>query len=76
MLRRRTPIFNALSFTAAAALFLVSGLIGYTLSRHDRFVAGTAWSPSVIWWQIAVGVVLLVVAAFFWRRGLQRLART
>jgi len=73
MLGRRRPIFNALSLTAAAALFLVTGLIGYTLSKHDRFVDGTAWSPSVIWWQVAVGAVLLVLATWFWQRGLRQL---
>ncbi len=45
-LRRRSPIFNALSLTVVAALFLVTGLIGYTLDRHARFVAGTAWTAA------------------------------
>jgi hypothetical protein len=53
MLRRRRPLFNALSLTAAAALFLVTGLIGYTLDKHVRFVAGTAWTGGVIWSQVA-----------------------
>ena len=44
MLRRRRPLFNALSLSAAAALFLVTGVIGYTLDKHARFVAGTAWT--------------------------------
>jgi hypothetical protein len=73
-LRRRSPIFNALSLTAAAVLFVVTGLIGYTLSKHDRFVAGTPWSPTVIWWQVGVGVALLPVAAYFWISGLRSLA--
>jgi len=74
-LRRRSPIFNALSLTVVAALFLVTGLIGYTLDRHARFVSGTAWSPSVIWWQVAVGAACLAAAAWFWRRGLRELWR-
>ena len=66
-LRRRSPIFNALSLTAAAALFLVTGVIGYTLDRHARFVAGTrVVADGVIWWQVAVGAALLVPAAWFW----------
>jgi hypothetical protein len=76
MLRRRRPLFNALSLTAAAALFLVTGLIGYTLDKHVQFVAGTAWTGGVIWSQVAVGAALLVLAAFFWRSGLRRLTRT
>ena len=71
MLRRRRPLFNALSLTAAAVLFLTTGIMGYTLSRHDRFVAGTPWSESVIWWQVGVGVVLVPLAAYLWRRGLR-----
>jgi hypothetical protein len=49
--------------------------MGYTLSKHDRFVAGTPWSPSVLWWQVAVGVALLLPAAWFWRRGVRELWR-
>ena len=73
LLRRRSPIFNALSLAAAGALFLVTGLIGFTLDKHTRFVSGTTWSTSVIWWQVAVGATLLVAAAWCWRRGLRQL---
>jgi hypothetical protein len=73
-LRRRSPIFNALSLTAASVLFVVTGGIGYTLSKHDRFVAGTPWSATVIWWQVGVGIALLPLAAYFWRRGIRSLA--
>jgi membrane protein implicated in regulation of membrane protease activity len=54
----------------------VSGVAGYTLSRHGRFAAGTAWTGGAIWWQVAVGAALLVLAAWFWRSGRRRLART
>jgi hypothetical protein len=73
-LRRRSPIFNALSLTAASVLFVVTGGIGYTLSKHDRFVAGTPWSPTVIWWQVGVGIALLPLAVYFWRRGIRSLS--
>jgi membrane protein implicated in regulation of membrane protease activity len=74
-LRRRSPIFNALSLTTVGALFLVAGATGYSLDRHARFVAGTAWSPTAIWWQVAIGVALLAAAVWFWRRGLRQLRR-
>jgi succinate dehydrogenase hydrophobic anchor subunit len=74
-LRRRSPIFNALSLTAVAILFLVSGVAGYTLDRHARSVAGTAWSPSVIWWQVLLGTALVPTALYFWRVGLRDLRR-
>jgi hypothetical protein len=75
MLRRRRPLFNALSLTATALLFLTTGVVGYTLSKHDRFVAGTPWSPTVIGWQVAAGATLLALAAWFWRSGLRELRR-
>jgi hypothetical protein len=74
-LRRRSPIFNALSLTTVGVAFVVSGAAGYTLSRHDRFVAGTPWSPTVIWWQVAIGAALLAGAVWFWRAGLRELQR-
>jgi hypothetical protein len=74
-LRRRSPIFNALSLTAVAVLFLVSGVAGYTLDRHARFVAGTPWSPTVIWWQVALGAACAGAAAWFWHLGLRDLTR-
>jgi len=69
--RMWSPIWLALSATAAATLFVISGGVGYRLSRHERFIAGTAWSGSVIWWEVSVGIVLVPVAVFFWRRGLR-----
>jgi hypothetical protein len=70
-----TPLWMAFTTTALAALFLVAGTIGYTLSRRARFVDGTAWSDTVIWWQVGVGLALLPVAAYLWRKGLGSTAR-
>ena len=53
--RARSPLWMAFSMTAVSAVYLVSGLIGYTLDRHDRFVARTAWAGGVIWSEVAVG---------------------
>jgi hypothetical protein len=52
---------------------MATGFMGYTLSKHDRFVAGTAWTGSVIWWQVAAGVAFVPLAAYFWRRGVRSL---
>ena len=68
--RAYSPLWMAFSTTSAAIVLLVSGMIGYTLSRHDRFVAGTSWAGSIIWWQVGAGAALVPLAVFFWRKGL------
>ena len=65
----RRPVPLACSATAMALLFLVSGARGYTLSRHDAFVAGTRWADGPIWWQVVVGAVLLLASAWLWSRA-------
>jgi hypothetical protein len=69
--RAWSPLWMAFSATAAAVIFLVAGTIGYTLDRHDRFVAHTAWAGGVIWWEIGAGLGTALLAAYFWRKGLQ-----
>ena len=71
--RAWSPLWMAFSTTAAAVLFLVAGSIGYTLSKHDRFVDDTASAGGVIWWEIGVGLGTALLAAYFWRRGLQKI---
>jgi hypothetical protein len=65
------PLWWAFSATAASALFLVSGLIGYDLSRHSRFIHHTAWPPTMILWEVAVGLALGALAVYCWRSALQ-----
>ena len=36
-----------------------------------RFVAGTAWSDSIIWREVAVGIALIPLAVYFWRRAIR-----
>jgi len=66
-----SPLWMAFNCTAASGLFLLAGFSGYTLSRHDRFLAHTAWTGHVIWWQVTVGVVAALAASVFWRQGLR-----
>jgi hypothetical protein len=68
-------LWTAFGTTAAAVLYLVAGALGYILDRHDRFVAHSAWAGSVIWSEIGVGLLLALVAAFCWHRGLQKIRR-
>jgi hypothetical protein len=69
------PLWMAFSATAAAVLFLITGVIGYTLSRHERFVAHAPWAGHVIWSQVLIGLLAGLVAVYFWRKGLQRMRR-
>ncbi len=71
--RTWNPLWMAFSATVAAVVFLVAGTIGYTLDRHDRFVAHTAWTGGVIWWEIGVGLGAALLAVYLWRKGLQRI---
>jgi hypothetical protein len=68
-------LWSAFGTTAGSVLYLVAGTIGYTLDRHDRFVAHTAWAGHIIWSEIGVGFALALLAAFFWRKGLQQIRR-
>ena len=69
----RRPVPLACSTTALALLLLVAGGHGYTLSKHDAFVAGTRWTDGPIWWQVYVGVALLMLAVWLWRRAIRSL---
>jgi hypothetical protein len=69
--RMWTPLWMAFSTTALAALFIGAGAIGYTLSKRARFQAGTAWTREVIWLQVCVGLALVPLAVFLWRKGLR-----
>ena len=73
--RMHGAIWMAFSTTFAAALFLIAGSAGYILDRRGRFFAGTAWSETVIWWEVGVGIALLPLAVFFWRRGARDIDR-
>lgn len=73
--RMWNPLRIAFTATAAAVLYVAAGAIGYTLDRHDRFVAHTPWAGHVIWSEIAVGLAAALVAVYFWRKGVYELRR-
>jgi hypothetical protein len=72
--RMWSPLWMAFSTTAVAVLFMGAGTIGYALGQQTRFAEGTRWSENVIWWQVGVGLALVPLAAFLWRKGLRSLA--
>ena len=73
--RMWSPLWLAFTTTAVAVLFIVSGSLGYILSKRARFGAGTAWSDTVLWWEVGAGIVLVPLALYFWRRGLRDVDR-
>ena len=66
------PLHVAFTATAASILFLVAGTFGYTIKKNNwSFISGT-WSEGVVWWEIVYGLVAMIFAIYFWRKGLQR----
>src|SRR3954470_452301 len=63
------PLWMAFSATAAAVIFGIAGLSGYTLDRHDRFINHTSWVGHVIWPQVWIGLVAGAIAVYFMRRA-------
>jgi hypothetical protein len=71
--RQWSALWLAFSSTTGAVFFLTAGVLGYRLDRRARFFTSTAWSDTVIWWQIWIGVAMAVAALYFWRRALRGL---
>jgi hypothetical protein len=69
------PLWLAFSMTFAAALFVVAGAIGYRLDRRLQMTADSRWVESVIWWQVALGVVFATLAVIFWRMAIRETDR-
>lgn len=73
--RSRSPLWLGFTATAASAMFLIAGIIGFNLSKRSRFFTGTAWTEGVIWWQVVAGLVLVPVAIYLLRRGVRDIER-
>ena len=69
--RAWSPLWLAFSSTFAAALFLVSGSIGFRLNRQTTLLATSRWSDSVIWPEVGVGLVFAGLAVLFWCRAIR-----
>ena len=51
-------------------MFLITGLSGYSLS-HGFFEG--SWQDDVVWWEIRLGIVFAVIAAYTWRKAFRSL---
>ncbi len=56
-------------------LFFVAGLIGWDLKYSRGLFEGTKWTDAPIWWQVALGTALLLLAGFWARRVPTRATR-
>jgi len=56
-------------------LLFVTGLIGYDLKYSHGWFQGTKWTDAPIWWQVAFGTVLLLLAGYWARRVPRRVTR-
>ena len=67
--RKSSPEY-ARVFTALAAggYLLVTGIIGYDVRALRGLAQGGRWVEAPVWWQLALGSGLLVLAAFLIRR--------
>lgn len=69
--RAQSPLWFAFTTMAAAALFLISGSLGYTLQKGLPLFAAARWSDGVIWSQVGVGLAFVPVAVFCWRKAIR-----
>ena len=69
--RRQSPLWYAFTTTAVAAVFVISGSIGYKLQKGLPVFSDARWSDDVIWSQVGVGLAFVPVALFFWRRAIR-----
>lgn len=67
----QSPQALAFSTTLAAALFLITGSIGFGLQKGPAIFSDARWTGGVIWPQVNVGIAFLVAAVVCWRRALR-----
>jgi len=63
------------SFGFGGLLFFVAGLIGWDLNYSRGWFEATTWTDAPIWWQVALGTALLLLAGFWARRVPTRVTR-
>jgi protein-S-isoprenylcysteine O-methyltransferase Ste14 len=72
---RQSPQAIAFTTTFAAALFLITGSIGFGLQKGPALLSPARWSNSVIWPQVILGVAFLIAAVICWRRAIRDVDR-
>lgn len=68
------PLWMAFTITAVALLYLIAGLIGYDVPRHNPFIDRPAvWVGQVVWPQVLFSSIMLLISGPLWWLGLRRL---
>ena len=71
----KNPFQMALGVTAVALLFIVPALFGCNLHKSNwSFVACTPWSNTVLWDRVWIGLPVLLLAVYFWRRAIRSIS--
>jgi len=65
---RKNPFHNAFAFTLISVSLIVANAVGYDFSRHG---SQNRWVGPPVWWELAAGTVLGIVAVFWWRRAMR-----
>jgi hypothetical protein len=71
--RSMGPLWGAFNATLGSLLFLISGAVGYKMSHGLPFANRAAWTGTIIWSEIWMGLALAAFAAVLWRLGLRSL---
>jgi hypothetical protein len=69
-----SPLHGAFTFTTFAAVFLITGSLGYEIKKSGG-VPYLRWTDGVVWEQIWWGVGTALIAAVLWTVSLRRLKR-
>ena len=69
--RANHPLWPAFNATAGAAILILAGTTGYNLNVPDAARDGTPWANTVLWGELGIGLALVPVAVYYWRKGLR-----
>jgi hypothetical protein len=67
----KNPFHYAFALTFFGSLWVILPLMGCRLRKSNWTFVACTWSDSPWWSEAGVGVVMLLLAAFFWKRALQ-----
>jgi hypothetical protein len=73
--RRRSALWGGFSTSLMSLSLLITGVLGIDVTRRGFLIRESAWTGSVIWFQVMAGLALLPLAGYLLRRGVRAIAR-